>query len=49
MNKKQTKIILNKDKNILKDYTKDKFLQDLQKACRPVKKSDKQKPSSGKT
>ena len=30
-------------------YTKDKFLSDLKKVCRPVKKNDKRKPSSGKT
>ena len=38
-----------KDKDIPEDYTKDKLLTDLQKVCRPVKKTDKQKPSSGKT
>lgn len=37
------------NKDIPKDYTKDKFLKDLKKVCRPVKKTDKQKPSSGKT
>ena len=32
------------------DYTKDNFIEDLKKVCRPVKKQDnKQKPSSGKT
>ena len=36
-------------KDIPKDYTEDKFLSDLTKACRPVKKSDKHKTSSGKT
>jgi len=37
------------NKDIPEDYTKDKFFKDLQKVCQPVKKSDKQKPSSGKT
>ncbi|MBA7598831.1 hypothetical protein ES703_05856 [subsurface metagenome] len=43
INKKMT------NKDIPKDYTKDKFLEDLKKVCRPVKKSDKQQPSSCKT
>jgi hypothetical protein len=37
------------NKDIPKDYTEDKFLKDLKKVCRPVKKTDKQKTSSGKT
>ena len=45
---KKKKIISNKDYTP-EDYTKDKFFKDLQKVCQPVKKSDKQKPSSGKT
>ena len=38
-----------KNKDIPEDYTKDKFFKDLQKVCQPVKKTGKQKPSSGKT
>ena len=37
------------NKDIPKDYTKDKFLEDLKKVCQPVKKSGKHKPSSDKT
>ncbi len=37
------------NKDIPEDYTKDKFLSDLTKVCRPVKKSDKHKTSSDKT
>lgn len=36
-------------KEINKEYSKDDFLKDLQKACRPVSKPDKQKTSSNKT
>ena len=32
-----------------KDYTKEDFLNDLKKVCRPIKKTDKHKPSSEKT
>lgn len=38
-----------KNKDIPKDYTKDKFLKDLKKVCQPVNKSGKQQPSSYKT
>lgn len=31
------------------NYTKDKFLGDLKKVCKPIKNIDKRKPSSGKT
>jgi len=44
---KNKKKMTNKD--IPKDYTKDKFLRDLKKVCRPIKKTDKRKPSSEKT
>lgn len=36
-------------KNHLEKYTKDKFLSDLKKVCRPIKKTDKRKSSSQKT
>ena len=32
-----------------KDYSKDNFLNDLQKVCKPTSKPDKQKSSSNKT
>ena len=38
-----------KNKDIPKDYTKDKFLEDLKKVCQPIMKNDKQQPSSCKT
>ncbi len=39
------------NKDILEDYTKDKFFSDLKKVCRPIKseKSFKRKKSSRKT
>lgn len=43
---------MNKIKNFSKkkgNYNKDKFFSDLKKVCRPIKKTDKQKPSSDKT
>ena len=47
--KKQKKIMKTrlKEKEII--YNKDIFIKDLKKVCRPVKKNDKHKPSSGKT
>lgn len=44
MNKKQKS-----KNNQVKSYTKDMFLSDLKKVCRPIKKTDKRKPSSQKT
>lgn len=39
-----------KQKGNNREYTKEDFLKDLRKVCRPVKKEDdKQKSSSGKT
>lgn len=32
-----------------KSYSKDTFISDLKKVCRPIKKTDKRKPSSQKT
>ncbi len=38
-----------KKKEENKKYTKEDFIKDLKNVCRPVKKTDKQKTSSGKT